>query len=106
MDKQVQGEGTITKPAKNAAKYQRTSVVMQLVVHNKIMKCYFQQTPYTISCRCYSNTTTSVKVQSAKCKFLSLFHTLMRRSFTLESWPNLSPEIYKALALSPERANH
>lgn len=40
MDKQVQGEETITKPAKkNAAKYQRTSVVMQLVAHNKIMKC-------------------------------------------------------------------
>lgn len=38
MDKQVQGKGTITKPAKNAAKCQRTSVVMQLVVHNQITK--------------------------------------------------------------------
>lgn len=38
MDNQVQGEGTITKPAKNAAKCQRTSVVMQLVVHNKTIK--------------------------------------------------------------------
>lgn len=34
MDQQVQGKGTITKPAKNAAKCQGTSAVMQLVVHN------------------------------------------------------------------------